>query len=385
MTTSLPPSTEYYIYHSLSHIVQLTFSAESNTLPHPIHPEMKEPPDHDLRVVLSIYDSPSHVRFWKCQHTSLCVTKRKRLGKDVAVIAVGCEDGSVWLLQTTKADKPIPSPVINVIEPVSGPSSVAQSRAPSLRAPSILSRTSSYTFLNGLNNPVLSPPTIAKGDMADMQQTRKRAGSAASTATTRSESFNPLGFLPAPRARNTSVSQNTATARLVSLSAADDKALRIKLKDINEHKEQSVNGTGTFTKLIGESRGGLDDLKGKADITLKEPKADTPEEKQANQDFDAAMHEEKEMETLREAVEVAEEKMAAASQCGTPSQAEMDGSVVGGGGPDNLEKEMFMAQVFPVRCERNPVVELLRLSDTKVLALGEEGWVGMLDLWYLQR
>lgn len=285
----------------------------------------------------------------------------------------------MWLLQAAKADKAVISPLINVIEPASGPSSVAQSRAPSLKAPSVLSRTSSYTFLNGLVNPVLSPPAVARGDMTDLQPTRKRAGSAASTATARSETFNPLGFLPSPRGRNTSVSQNTATARLASLSAADDKALRIKLKDINEHKEQQ-NGSaaGTLTKLVGESRGGLDELKGKADIALRDTSTDTTkvsaEDKRADKEFDHALHEEREMETLRSAVEVAEEKMAASSQCGTPSQTDIDGTVYGAGnGLDNLEKEMFMAQMVPIRSERNGVVEVMRLTDSKVLVLGEEG------------
>lgn len=358
----------------------------------------------DLSVVLTIAADDPATEFWKAQHTCLQLAERtpvsqSRRGTDRKdlIAAVGCYDGSIWLVDTGVKKLEAPTAVINVEDADSVGSSKPGTPALSIRTGSpMLSRNSSYTLLN---TAALSPPSVSKGDlstfMEEGQSTHKsgrHASISITSPTNKSESFAGLGFLPvrgtSGKTRSTSVSQNTATARLASISAADDKALRIRLKDAN--RDSGDEAAGSLMKLVGDARGGLEDLHGKSEVErAKQGKTTTKpsprdirvaippprtaseirEEEKVDLDYAEAMHEEEEMEKVREAVENAEER--ACRDCGPETHGVEQG--------DSPSKP-FLAKILPTSYKGNPIVDVRSLSSTpSLVALSQRGWVHVLD------
>jgi hypothetical protein len=308
----------------------------------------------DLSVVLSISDNSAEEQFWQAQHTALHLVRRKPSPRSTSSIAshkqsrfkdsllalVGCQDGSVWVLDTARNKKTEAQTTSIYVEDTdaSPGSSKLGTPAPSIRNGSpMLSRTSSSTFLQ---NAALSPPSLSRGDFSSLPQDgaaspklgRQRTPSILSP-NSKTETFSGLGFLPSlgstGKARSTSVSQSTATARLTSISAADDKALRIKLKDAN--RDPADEAAGSLLRLVGDARGGLGELHGRSDterssskstnkskpsprdikIAIPPPRSasEIRDEEKLDLDVAEAIHEEEEMSRLREVVENAEERL----------------------------------------------------------------------------
>lgn len=308
----------------------------------------------DLSFILSISDSSAEEQFWQAQHTALHLVHKKlsprstpsiltshkqSRSRDSLLALVGCQDGSVWVLDTGR-NKKTEAQTANIhVEDTDGSpgSSKLGTPAPSIRNGSpMLSRTSSSTLLH---NAALSPPSLSRGDFSSLPQDgaaspkpgRQRTPSILSP-NSKPETFSGLGFLPSlgttGKARSTSVSQSTATARLTSISAADDKALRIKLKDVNRDPADEV--AGSLLRLVGDARGGLGELHGRSDterssskstnkskpsprdikIAIPPPRSasEIRDEEKLDLDVAEAIHEEEEMGRLREAVENAEER-----------------------------------------------------------------------------
>lgn len=357
----------------------------------------------DLSVVLTIAADDPATEFWKAQHTCLQLAERtpvsqSRRGTDRKdlIAAVGCHDGSIWLVDTGVKKLEAPTAVINVEDADSVGSSKPGTPALSIRTGSpMLSRNSSYTLLN---TAALSPPSVSKGDLSAFMEegqpskSGRHASISITSPTNKSESFAGLGFLPvrgtSGKTRSTSVSQNTATARLASISAADDKALRIRLKDAN--RDSGDEAAGSLMKLVGDARGGLEDLHGKSEVErAKVAKAGTKpsprdirvaippprtaseirEEEKVDLDYAEAMHEEEEMEKVREAVENAEER--ACRDCGPETHGIEQG--------DSPSKP-FLAKILPTSYKGNPIVDIRSLSGTSsLIALSKRGWVHVLD------
>jgi hypothetical protein len=318
----------------------------------------------DLSVVLTVSDRSAEEQFWKATHTSLYLAHRKsrapisthdekiELAKKESLVAVvGCQDGTIWLLDVgmpssrETSQRPPPSPKIRV----SDADSIISTRngTGGYNSP-MLSRTSSSSYLNGI---ALSPPSVSKGELSGLgtgdqlslinTNTGNRHRAVSSTSSTgaavKPSAYNLGNLLPSstsnpfrnrsttnPIATTATTTTSTATARLTSISAADDKALRIRLKDVNTSSHSNVSNepwnkegltggehVGGFTRLAGETRGGLEDLHGKhegsiAGLRIKLPRR-TDSEIVADEKLDIqvneAIHEEQELTKLREVLE----------------------------------------------------------------------------------
>ena len=353
----------------------------------------------DLSVVLTVATDDSATEFWNAKHTCLHLAERSpvsRPDKDQSrhslIAAVGCQDGSIWLIDTGVKKLEAPAAIINIEDVDSVGSSKPGTPALSIKNGSpMLSRTSSYTLLH---NAALSPPSVSKGELATFMEdegTTSRSGKHGSPSltspTSKSESFAGLGFLPvrgtSGKTRSTSVSQDTATARLASISAADDKALRIRLNHAS--RDSNEEAAGSLMKLVGDARGGLEDLHGKSetektirarsskasprDIKVAAPPRRTAseirDEEKVELDYAEAMHEEEEMERVREAVENAEEK--ACRDCG-PNDHDAD--------QGDSPRKPFLARILPTTFQGNPIIDIRSLPlTTSVIALSERGYV----------
>lgn len=363
----------------------------------------------DLSVVLSIAADDPATEFWKAQHTCLHLADRTPTSRSdhvrdnkSLIAAVGCQDGSIWLVDTGVKKLEAPAAIINIEDADSVGSSKPGTPALSIKTGSpMLSRNSSYTFLN---NAALSPPSVSKGEMptfledeGSTPKSNRYSSSSISSPANKSETFAGLGaglgFLPirgaSGKSRSTSVSQNTATARLASISAADDKALRIRLKDAN--RDSGDEAAGSLMRLVGDARGGLEDLHGKSEIekanrtkrskssprdikiAIPPPRtaSEIRDEEKVDLDYAEAIHEEEEMEKVREAVENAEEK--ACRDCG-PSDHDADHG--------NSPKKPFLAKVLPTSYQDNPIVDIHSLpGTTSLIALSKKGYVERSRLW----
>jgi hypothetical protein len=378
----------------------------------------------ELSVVLSVSDNSAEAEFWEAQHTVLhLVHKSTNLkdnsgihshkpsrSKDSLLALVGCEDGSVWVLDTGRINKTEAQAATIYVENVdpSPVSSKVGTPSPSIRNGSpMLSRTSSSSFLQ---NAVLSPPSVSKGDFptlstddtASPKLGRQRTPSILSP-NSKTEIFSGLGFLPSlgasGKARSTSVSQSTATARLTSISAADDKALRIRLKDAN--RDPADEAAGSLLKLVGDARGGLDELHGKSDterpssrsISKSKPSprdikvaipppwsaSEIRDEEKLDLDVAEAIHEEQEMSRLKEAVDNAEERMC--RECKPIDELQEGGS--------NIHSP-FLVNLFPDSKHGGPIVDLASTPFRNVVfALSASGYANRTNtsdiIWLIDR
>jgi hypothetical protein len=366
--------------------------------PHISHQPMKPPVrPEDLSVVLTIAVDDPATEFWKAQHACLHLAERTPPSqpnhgqyKQNLIAAVGCQDGCIWLIDTGVKKLEVPTAVINVEDADSVGSSKPGTPALSIRTGSpMLSRNSSYTLLN---NAALSPASVSKGDLSTFMEegeSTPRPGRHSSllisSPVNKSESFVGLGFLPvrgtSGKNRSTSVSQNTATARLASISAADDKALRIRLKDAN--RDSGDETAGSLMKLVGDARGGLEDLHGKSEgeranqakipksnprdirVAIPSPRtaSEIQEEEKVDLDYAEAMHEEQEMEKVREAVENAEDR--ACRDC-RPNDNDVD--------QGDSSRKPFLAKILPTSYKGNPIVDIRSLpTSSTLIALSQKG------------
>jgi hypothetical protein len=256
----------------------------------------------DFIVSFSLDNRPLEEIFWDSQHTSFCAIEpspdrpQTSANRDPCldqhrepqwVGAVGCQDGSIWLLDTDipvrqpkdenegRSDKPeaivrddssINSSRSRLFEGFRSP------RSPRLGGPAtpMLSRKTSSAALPTV---AISPPTESTAEFQNIdaifvpgnEKLRSRSDSVATTQSTSSRYTN-LGLLPSPqptRARNLSaVSQTTATARLASISANDEKIMQRGLKSQGRITPEHVSNV---TKLAAQVRSGLNEVYSKSD------------------------------------------------------------------------------------------------------------------------
>lgn len=294
----------------------------------------------DLSAFLEVSDDSVNQQFWTSKHTAIHLTCRSTTcraslqtddeirepqeglagnkNKESLITAVGCEDGSIWLLEAgqctlqpgaVQTDAGIRFKVTNTDDEtlerhVLKPRSVKQgSPTPS--------RDSASSFYNTNIISALSPPSVSisndnrlasslDNSAVDLNSTispgnnshhmnapgnssnRHRATSSVSTATTRTD-YSMLGISPTkarPQSTRTSgtASPNpagaTAASRLTSISAASasvDSTLRIKLRGKPEpavDQDQPVQGsfarsdvniTSELKEMVDEESGEADD------------------------------------------------------------------------------------------------------------------------------
>jgi hypothetical protein len=364
------------------------------------------PRPEDLSVVLSISDDPAEAEFWRAQHTAFHLFNRRLPIKHSAsntthestrikgsrIAAVGCRDGSVWLLDTGSSRKVRTAPaIISVEDTDSAVSSKIGTPAGSIRHGSpMLSRTPSSTFLPSA---ALSPASVFKGEFPGLSET---ISSSSKTDRPRvkpvlppkpkTETFVGLGFLPSlsatGKSRSTSVSQSTATARLTSISAADDKALRIRLKDAN--RDSGDEAAGSLMKLVGDARGGLDDLHGKSEMERSNQSSrntksnvgdfriaiphvrsasEIRDEKRMDLEVAEAIHEEEEIGKLREALENTEERACRACE-----------SIDGTSEDEHKDRNPFLVRFVPAEGKDVPIVDIRSSPvSSAILALNQTG------------
>lgn len=260
------------------------------------------PASDDFVISLNLDNRPLEEIFWETQHTSFCAVEPspdrpqtsatsdpcfERQREKQWVAAVGCQDGSLWLLDTnipvqqpkdeadSRSDKPegvirddssINSSRSRLFEGFRSP------RSPKLGYPTspMLSRKPSSAALPTV---AISPPVESTAEFQNIdvivspgdERPRSRADSVATTQSTSSRYTN-LGLLPSPqptRARNLSaVSQTTATARLASISANDEKIMQRGLKSQGRSTPEHVSNV---TKLAAQVRSGLTEVYSKSD------------------------------------------------------------------------------------------------------------------------
>lgn len=255
----------------------------------------------DFVVSLSLDNRPLEEIFWNTPHTAFCAfapsPERPEISTtDPCIVqqrekqwigAVGCQDGSVWLLDT---GIPVTHPKDQVDVRSEQPEAVIRDdssvhssrsrlfegfrspRSPRLGGPALplLSRKSSSVALPTV---AISPPVestavfqnidviVSPGD----ERPRSRSESVTTTHSTSSRYANS-GLLPSPqptRAKNlAAVSQTTATARLASISANDEKIMQRGLKSQGRSTPEHVS---SVTKLAAQVRSGLTEVYSKSD------------------------------------------------------------------------------------------------------------------------
>lgn len=256
------------------------------------------PAPDDFVVSLSLDTRPLKEIFWDAQHTSLCAVEPSPNRPETSasddsclseqrteqwVVAVGCQDGSIWLVDTGIPVKQLLQVHIDGgNDPQDGvlrdDMSINSSRSrlfegfrsPRLASTPMLSRKPSSAALPtvAISSPTESTAEFQNIDVIvssanDSPRSRSRSGSIVTTSSTR---YGNLGLLPSPqpiRARNSSiVSQATATARLASISANDEKIMQRGLKSQGRVTPEHVSGV---TKLAAQVRSGLTDIYSKSD------------------------------------------------------------------------------------------------------------------------
>jgi hypothetical protein len=256
---------------------------------------MPAAPD-DFIVSLSLDTRPLEEIFWNAKHTSFCAVEPspdrpdKSAGDDPCLIrqrkeewvsAVGCDDGSIWLVDTGIPVKPLQVGSDKGNESHEGllrdDSSINSSRSrlfegfrsPRLASTPVLSRKPSSAALPTV---AISPPAESTAEFQNIDVIVSPAGvdtprsRSESVATTHSSRYANLGLLPSPqpiRAKNSSlVSQTTATARLASISANDERMMQRGLKSQGRNTPEPVS---SVTKFAAQVRSGLSDVYSKSD------------------------------------------------------------------------------------------------------------------------
>ncbi|GHJ83909.1 hypothetical protein NliqN6_0311 [Naganishia liquefaciens] len=256
----------------------------------------------DFVISLSLDNRPLEEIFWDTPHTAFCAVEpspdRPQTSSSADpcidyqrekrwIGSVGCEDGSIWLLDTgipikqqevavrINSDKPeaairddssVNSSHSRIFEGFRSP------RSPRLGGPAspLLSRKSSSVAVPTV---AISPPVESTAVFQNVdgiinpsdERPRSRSESVTTTYSTSSR-YSNLGLLPSPtptRAKNlAAVSQTTATARLASISANDEKMMQRGLKSQGRSTPEHV---GSVTKLAAQVRSGLTEVYGKSD------------------------------------------------------------------------------------------------------------------------
>ncbi|KAJ9120178.1 hypothetical protein QFC22_003077 [Naganishia vaughanmartiniae] len=249
----------------------------------------------DFTISLNLDNRPLEDIFWDSQHTSLCLiepsdVRPKTTTADNSclsktreqgwVAVVGCADGSLWFMD----------PGISLKQPNSGDGGEEDSDGTALRDDSSIHSSRSRLFEGfrtpkSLSTPTLSrqpssvalptvaisPPTantveVQTIDAVVMSSSGSPRPRSDSSTTVYSNRYSNLGLLPSPqptRARNaSSVSQTSATARLASISAQDERMLQRGLRSQGRATPEYVSGV---TKLAAQVRSGLSDVYGKSD------------------------------------------------------------------------------------------------------------------------
>ncbi|KAJ9103892.1 hypothetical protein QFC21_002355 [Naganishia friedmannii] len=254
-----------------------------------------QPSRDDFTISLNLDSRPLEDIFWDSQHTSLCLIESSdarpkstavydscssKVREQGWVAVVGCADGSLWFMDTG----------VGLQQPGPGNGEVGDGEGATLRDDSSIHSSRSRLF-EGFRSPKsLSTPTLSRqpssvalptvaispptANVAEVQTIDAIAVSSTEDSRSRSDSsttaysnrYSNLALLPSPqptRARNSSsVSHTSATARLASISAHDDRMLQRGLRNQGRATPEHVS---SVTKLAAQVRSGLSEVYGKSD------------------------------------------------------------------------------------------------------------------------